>query len=127
MAAAPPGGWEGHQQEAHLDFLFALEVLHQPLEVDVSHLSEEGQQAGHVLSLPIGTEGGRGERPVSQSQVQEAKIQERATREKKEEERKRNEVAGSVEAADRQTLSMMGTKRQLAVDSRFVRRPRRRP
>lgn len=100
MAAAPPGGWEGHQQETHLDFFFALEVLHQPLEVDVSHLSEEGQQAGHVLSLPIGTEGGWGERPVNQSQVQEAKIQEKATWEKKEEERKRNEAAGSVEAAD---------------------------
>lgn len=43
----------------HLYFLFALKVLHQPLEVDVGHLSEEGQQAGHVLSLPTGKQGGR--------------------------------------------------------------------
>lgn len=48
----------------HLYFLFALKVLHQPLEVDVGHLSQEGQQAGHVLSLPIGKQG---ERQVSQS------------------------------------------------------------
>lgn len=41
----------------YLELLFALKVFHQVLEVDVCHLAEEGQQAGHVLSLPIGNRG----------------------------------------------------------------------
>ncbi len=38
----------------YLELLFALKVFHQALEVDVCHLAEEGQEAGHILSLPIG-------------------------------------------------------------------------
>lgn len=35
----------------YLQLLFALKVFNQVLEVDVSHLTEKRQEAGHVFSL----------------------------------------------------------------------------
>lgn len=42
---------------SYLELLLALKVFHQVLEVDIGHLAEEGKEAGHVLSLSIGTQG----------------------------------------------------------------------
>lgn len=39
--------------EIHLQLLFALEIVQQVLKVNVRHLTQEGQQAGHILPLPI--------------------------------------------------------------------------
>lgn len=42
---------------SHLELIFALKVFHQVLEVDICHLAEERQEAGYVLSLPMGRQG----------------------------------------------------------------------
>lgn len=39
----------------YLQLIFALKVFHQVLEVDICHLTEKRQEAGHVLSLPTGS------------------------------------------------------------------------
>lgn len=48
----------------YLQLLLALTVVHQLLEVDVRHQLKEGQQTGHVLSLPTGDRG-RSQSPSS--------------------------------------------------------------
>lgn len=39
----------------YLQLIFALKVFHQVLEVDICHLTEKRQEAGHVLSLSTGS------------------------------------------------------------------------
>lgn len=39
----------------YLQLIFALKVFHQVLEVDICHLTEKRQEAGHVLALPTGS------------------------------------------------------------------------
>ena len=37
----------------YLEFVLTLEAVQQVLEVGVTHLAKEGQEAGHILPLPI--------------------------------------------------------------------------
>lgn len=45
------GGRSVSAFSAHLEFIFALEVVQEVLVVGVTHLAEQREKAGHILTL----------------------------------------------------------------------------
>lgn len=52
LATCFPSQLEGQSCfSAHLEFIFALEVVQEVLVVGVTHLAEQREKAGHILTL----------------------------------------------------------------------------
>lgn len=51
MAAGFPPWVKGQCLVAYLEFIFALEVVQEVLVMGVTHLAEQREKAGHVLTL----------------------------------------------------------------------------